>query len=146
MSDKEKAHWLNRDEPARVPVEELQFDKTYQCLAEHLVENVGNPNSAGGMPVVSYGEAKPLPDSRIEQLVGCTSCRAICTLVIKKPKVLGPGTEDDPNIVLSLAPAPDPNPWYMSGNFDDCRKGRLKVPSEGYDLVKTQKQQYSTID
>lgn len=59
----------------------------------------------------------------------------MCTFVKSAHKGSGPGTEDDPNIVISVAEAPQPNPWANLGTFDDCKAGTVTVPPEASALV-----------
>ncbi len=150
--------YLDREEPVRVPVDELTFGRpnagkpgqTYlgRCLAKQLVKGEG-PNTAARISGdhVTYGDSRVLDDGRRERLVGCSSCTAICTIVVSEREGVGPGTEDDPNVVLSVAEAPDPNPWHMSGNFDACKEGRLGgIPEGAESLIAPQLQQADIFD
>ncbi|OGL31239.1 hypothetical protein A3F37_02625 [Candidatus Saccharibacteria bacterium RIFCSPHIGHO2_12_FULL_41_12] len=134
--------YLDRDEPFRVPVGDFRFisrkptkaerrEVLWQdgCLAEELGK-VSGYNSASDVTSnnTTYGDKRLFEDGSTERLIGCSSCGAMCTIVTSPRKGTGPGTEEDPNNVLSVAEAPLPNPWMELGNFSDCKIGRVQVP------------------
>jgi hypothetical protein len=147
---RENPEWLNRDEPVRVPVEDILFKENLsrrelldiertgaKCLAKELA-NANGFNSASDVTVgaTSYGEERVLEDGSKEQLLGCRGCGAMCTIVRSARKQDAcPGTEDNPNVVISVAEAPQPNPWAELGTFADCKAGEVTVPNEASSLT-----------
>lgn len=151
--------YLDRDEPIRVPINSLEFkgkkvsskgrrEVLWQdgCLAEELGSASGfNSKNDATRNNTTYGEQRVLDDGTTESLIGCSSCGAMCTIVTSKRKGVGPGTKEDPNVVISVAEAPQPNPWGELGNFSDCKLGQIAVPEgaealiEPQDLSETQK-------
>lgn len=136
--------YLEREEPARIPVGGFKFapkkltkkerrEVLWQdgCLAEELA-NASGFNSASDVKRnnTTYGDKKTFEDGTTEQIVGCTSCGAMCTIVVTEHKAIAPGTEDDPNAVISVAEMPQPNPWAEPGTFGDCKAGKVSVEPE----------------
>lgn len=147
---RQSPEYLDRPEPARISQREFKFrqQKTgtaekeaglFQggCLARDIKKAKGfNSNAEAIRSACTYGEKRINENGTIERLVGCMSCGAMCTIVSSERKEVGPGTEDDPNVLISVAEAPQPNPWTELGTFDDCKIGVVKVPSEAPALTK----------
>jgi hypothetical protein len=152
--------YLDRDEPTRVEITDFKFKGKKRlskaersevllqnsCLAEELSSASGY-NSASDVTRnnITYGPRRTREDGTTERLIGCSSCGAMCTIITSAHKEIGPGTEDDPNTVISVAEAPQPNPWMELGNFSDCKLGRVVVPdgaealTEPHGLSETQR-------
>ena len=62
-------------------------------------------------------------DGSAEQLIGCRVCGAMCTITYNKD-LRSAVSDDEPRKVLSIAEAPQPNPWMELGSFDDCKAGK----------------------
>ena len=134
--------YLERPEPKRVPIEEFKFtqQKTGKaereaqlfqggCLARELARAKGyNTASDVTRNNTTYGDRRIFEGGTTEKLIGCSSCGAMCTLITTERKGSGPGTEDDPNNVISVAEAPQPNLWMELGNFGDCKIGEVRLP------------------
>jgi hypothetical protein len=139
---KQDPEYLERLEPKRVPIKGFKFEQEKtgkaereaglfqgECLARDLAMAKGN-NTASDVTRnnTTYGDRRTLEDGTTERLIGCSSCGAMCTLITAERKGSGPGTEDDPNNVISVAEAPQPNPWMELGNFGDCKIGEIRLP------------------
>jgi len=131
------AEWLDRPEPIRVPVDEFGFKlhvtktelrqmKTSSyggdCLANQIATS-GNISSGA----TSYGEERINDDGTAEKLLGCRLCGAMCS-VTYSASLRSAVHEDIPRTPLSVAEAPQPNPWMELGNFGDCKAGNVSLP------------------
>jgi hypothetical protein len=139
------AEWLERPEPQRVPIDEFGFRQKSsqselsqmaarsaggQCLAKQLKEK-----GSLGLAATSYGGERINEDGSAEQLVGCRLCGAMCTLTYYTD-IRSALAEGKPRERVSIAEAPQPNPWDELGTFDDCRAGDVSVPAEANNLTK----------
>lgn len=146
------AEWLDRPEPFRVPLEEFTFKPEVSnkelrqmrasfaagaCLAQKLSDASGfNSKSDVMSGAIGYVGSRELEDGTTEELIGCSRCGAMCTIQCTPHKKIGPGTAEDPNMILGIAEAPQSNPWLELGTFDDCKAGRVTVPEEASNLTK----------
>lgn len=88
-----------------------------------------------GLAATSYGDERINEDGTAEQLVGCRLCGAMCTITYNTDirSALNEGNQRER---VSIAEAPQPNPWEELGTFDDCKAGEIKVPVDARNLVK----------
>jgi hypothetical protein len=138
------AEWLDRPEPPRVPIDEFGFKQRSsqrelyqmaarsaggQCLAKQIKEK-----GSLGLAATSYGGERINEDGAAEQLVGCRLCGAMCTITynIDLRSALN---ESNQRERVSIAEAPQPNPWDELGTFDDCKAGDVSVPTEATNLT-----------
>lgn len=141
MSD---AKWLDRDEPTRVPISEFKFELkiTKHELRQMQTRSLGGDclasQIAGGGSIsrgsVIYGGERINDDGTAEQLVGCRVCGAMCTITYNSDLHTAVA-EETPRDALSVAEAPQPNPWDELGSFDDCKAGEISVPQGASNLT-----------
>ncbi len=126
----EEPEWLERDEPVRVAIGDLKFEAAEgepqvnprNCLARAVT---GDYKARSSLSSDGYGGERALADGTVEKFIGCRGCHALCTVVA-----------DEGDEIISVAEAPDPNPWLIQGSFNSCRTGSLRVPEGGEALVK----------
>lgn len=136
--------WLERPEPVRVDPADFKFRQTIsqrelreiesqthggECLAKQIASGEGISRGS-----ISYAQERINEDGTAEQLVGCGACGAMCTVTYSS-RLHKAVMEDLPHDVLSIAEAPQPNPWRELGTFDDCKAGDVRVPKDASALV-----------